>query len=360
MGFIEKLRNELIDIIEWVDDSRHTLVWRFPRYQNEIKHGAQLLVRPGQSAIFVHRGRIADVFGPGQHRLETGNLPVLATLAGWKYGFESPFKAEVYFVSTRQIQDLKWGTPNPVLMRDADFGPVRVRGFGTYTLRAKDARRLLTELVGTDGSFEAEEFQELVRAIVSQAFADVIGKAEIALLDLASRYAELSEQVRRLVETRIDDEYGLEIPQLVLVNVSVPAEVEQALDARTSLGVIGDLGAYQSYQLGRSLPTAAANPAGGLAAAGVGVGMGMAVAGRFAAGASPTPPPPPPPAAWHFIEAGRSVGPLRGDEIERAVASGRVGADTLVWSLGMADWSPARSVPALTALFGGPPPIPSR
>jgi membrane protease subunit (stomatin/prohibitin family) len=145
MGFIEKLRNELVDIVEWVDDSRHTLVWRFPRYQNEIKQGAQLIVRPGQSAIFVHRGQIADVFGPGQHRLATGNLPVLATLAGWKYGFESPFKAEVYFVSTRQIADLKWGTPNPVMMRDSDFGPVRVRGFGTYTLRASDARRLLSD-----------------------------------------------------------------------------------------------------------------------------------------------------------------------------------------------------------------------
>jgi len=262
MGFVDKLRAELVDVIEWIDDSRRTLVWRFPRYHNQIKNGAQLIVRPGQVAVFVHQGRIADVFGPGQHRLETRNLPVLSTLAGWLYGFDSPFKAEVYFVSTRQVTDLKWGTPNPVLMRDADFGPVRVRGFGTYTLRAKDPKRLLGELVGTDSAFEADEIHELVRAIVSQAFADVVGKSEVALLDLASHYAELSEQVRRVAETRIDDEYGLEIPQLVIVNVSVPAEVEQALDARTSVGVIGDLNAFQSYQLSRSLPAAAANPAG--------------------------------------------------------------------------------------------------
>jgi membrane protease subunit (stomatin/prohibitin family) len=362
VGFIDKLRAELIDIIEWVDDSRHTLVWRFPRYHNQIKHGAQLIVRPGQAAIFVHRGRIADVFGPGQVRLDTGNLPVLATLAGWKYGFDSPFKAEVYFVSTRQVTDLKWGTPNPVLMRDADFGPVRVRGFGTYTLRAKDPKRLLGELVGTDSAFEADEIHELVRAIVSQAFADVVGKSEVALLDLASHYAELSEQVRRVAETRIDDEYGLEIPQLVIVNVSVPAEVEQALDARTSVGVIGDLNAFQSYQLSRSLPAAAANPAGGLAGAGVGVGMGMALANRFAEGSGPGgATPPPAPVAWHIAEGGRSVGPLSADELARAAAQGRLTPDTLVWSAGLRDWTPARAVPALAQLFGAtPPPLPAR
>ena len=164
MGLLDKLRAELIDIIEWVDDSHHTLVWRFPRFHNQIKNGAQLIVRPGQLAIFVHQGKVADVFEPGQHRLTTSNLPVLSTLAGWKYGFDSPFKAEVYFVATRQITDLKWGTPNPVLMRDADFGPVRVRAFGTYALRAVNPRALLTELVGTDSEFEADEISELLRA----------------------------------------------------------------------------------------------------------------------------------------------------------------------------------------------------
>jgi membrane protease subunit (stomatin/prohibitin family) len=288
---MEKLRAELVDVIEWVDDSRHTLVWRFPRYHNQIKYGAQLIVRPGQAAVFVHQGKVADVFGPGQHRLETRNLPILSTLAGWLYGFDSPFKAEVYFVSTRQLTDLKWGTPNPVLMRDPDFGPIRVRAFGTYTLRALDPRTLLSELVGTDSEFESEEISELLRAMVNQAFADVVAKSEIPVLDLAANYADLSEEVRRVVLERIDDEYGLEVPQLVIVNISVPAEVEEALDARSSMGVLGDLGAYQQYRLGHAMPVAAANPAGGLAGAGVGHGDGEPVgagrAGRRSASASP-------------------------------------------------------------------------
>jgi membrane protease subunit (stomatin/prohibitin family) len=369
MGFIEKLRNELIDIVEWVDDSRHTLVWRFPRYRNQIKYAAQLIVRPGQAAIFVHRGRIADVFGPGQYRLESSNLPVLSTLAGWMYGFDSPFKAEVYFVSTRQVPDLKWGTPNPVLMRDADFGPIRLRAFGTYTLKAPDPGVLLSELVGTDSSFEADEIHELLRSIINQAFADVVAKSDIPLLELASNYADLSEQVRRTVVERIDDEYGLQIPQLVIVNISVPAEVEQALDARTSMGVLGDLGAYQQYQLGSAMPAAAENPAGGLAGAGVGVGMGMAMANQFAGGApfagpagpagpAGGPPPPPAPAPWHIVENGQAVGPFDPSALAQAVTAGRVTADTMVWTAGMSEWVKASGVPALAAMLGQTPPPP--
>ncbi|TMA34486.1 MAG: SPFH domain-containing protein [Deltaproteobacteria bacterium] len=360
MGIMDKLRAELVDVIEWIDDGRRTLVWRFPRYHNQIKHGAQLIVRPGQMAVFVHQGRIADVFGPGQHRLETRNLPVLSTLGGWMYGFDSPFKAEVYFVSTRQVTDLRWGTPNPVPMRDRELGPVRVRAFGTYTLRAIDPKRLLTELVGTSGEYAADEIHELVRSIINQSLADVVAKAELGVLELAAHYPALSEQVRLLVHERIDDEYGLEIPQLVIVNISVPAEVEQALDARASMGVLGDLAAYQHYQVAVATPVAAANPAGGLAGAGVGVGMGLAIAGRFAPGAGPSgaAPPPPPPAAWHIVENGQAVGPWSVEQLSQGVAAGRVGPDTLVWCAGMPSWAAARSVPALAPLFGGPPPLP--
>ena len=163
MGLFDKLRAELIDIVEWIDDSRHTLVWRFPRYHNQIKNGAQLIVRPGQIAVFVHRGEIADIFEPGHYELSTDNLPVLSTLAGWKYGFDSPFKAEVYFVTTRQITDLKWGTPNPIMLRDPEFGPIRIRAFGTYALKAVGARALLQELVGTDSAVETDEITELLR-----------------------------------------------------------------------------------------------------------------------------------------------------------------------------------------------------
>ena len=210
MGLIDRLRAELIDIIEWVDDSRHTIVWRFPRFNNQIKHGAQLIVRPGQAAILVSQGRIADVFGPGQYKLATANLPILSTIAGWKYGFDSPFMAEVYFVSTRQIADLKWGTPNPVMMRDPDFGPIRVRAFGTYTLKAKDPKILLEELVGTDSESQSDEITELIRSIVNTSFADVVAKSEIAVLDLAANYQTLSEELRRLVVDRVDDEKGFE------------------------------------------------------------------------------------------------------------------------------------------------------
>ena len=173
MAMMDKLRAELIDIIEWMDDNHHAIVWRFPRFHNQIKNGAQLIVRPGQMALFVSNGKLADVFEPGMYRLETKNLPVLSTLLGWKYGFDSPFKAEVYFVNTTIITDLKWGTPNPVMMRDVDFGPVRVRAFGTYTLRALNPSTLLSNLVGTDSLFEADEISELLRSIVNNAFAEV-------------------------------------------------------------------------------------------------------------------------------------------------------------------------------------------
>ncbi len=193
MGLFDKLRAELIDIVEWVDDSRHTLVWRFPRHHNQIKNGAQLIVRPGQIAVFVHRGEIADVFEPGHYELNTDNLPVFSTLAGWKYGFDSPFKAEVYFVSTKQITDLKWGTPNPIMLRDPEFGPIRLRAFGTYALKAVDARALLKELVGTDSEVETDEITELLRSMIISTFADVIGSSNIAALDLASNYQEFGE-----------------------------------------------------------------------------------------------------------------------------------------------------------------------
>ncbi len=364
MGILDKLRAEFVDIVEWVDDSRHTLVWRFPRYHNQIKWGAQLIVRPGQAAVFVREGSVADVFGPGQVRLETRNLPLLSTLAGWRHGFDSPFKAEVYFVSTRVLTDLKWGTPNPVPLRDPDFGPLRVRGFGTYTLRARNPRALIEQLVGAQASFEADEIQELLRAVIAESFADAVAKAEIALLDLASRYAELAGQIRERALSRIDDEYGLEIPQLYLVNVSVPAEVEQALDARASLTTLGDLSSYQQYQLAQSLPTAAANPAGGLAGAGVGLGMGLAVSQAWqprpdaAPAAGPAAPPPPPAAPWYLAAGGATSGPYSLEDLTRAASEGRFGRDSLVWTAGFTGWLAAGQLPELRALFAATPPAP--
>ncbi len=361
MGFIDKLRAEFIDIIEWVDDSQRTLVWRFPRYQNEIKWGAQLIVRPGQVAIFVCHGKIADVFEPGQYRLETKNLPVLSTLLGWPYGFDSPFRSEVYFVRTTQLTDLKWGTPNPVMMRDADFGPIRIRAFGIYTLKAITPKTLLKELVGVNSAFDSEEIMELLRANIQAAFADAIASAGIPVLDLASNYADLAERVRLAAIERIDDEYGLDIPQLHIVNISLPAEVEKALDERTSMNVIGDMARYQQFQMGHAIPVAAANPAGGLAGAGVGLGMGMAMAGGLHTSGSPAPITPPPllPAVWHFAENDQSVGPVTLQQLAEAHTAGRVTLATLVWTPGMSDWTLAAQVPQLASLFQtatAPPP----
>ncbi len=362
MGIMEKLWAEFVDIVEWIDDSQHTLVWRFPRFHNQIKNGAQLIVRPGQSAILVSHGKLADTFGPGRYSLETKNVPVLSTLLGWPHGFDSPFKAEVYFINTTRITDLKWGTPNPVIVRDADFGPVRLRAFGTYSLRAVDAKALLSELVGTDSVFEADEISEWLRSIINSAFADVIAEAGIPVVDLASNYAELSETLRVAVHDRIDNEYGLELPKLNIVNVSLPAEVEKALDARSSMGIVGDLAQYQSFQVANSIPDAARNPAGGIAGAGIGLGMGMAMAAPMFEGQAPgaqSPPPPPPVRTWHIAQNGSSTGPFGEQQLVEAIRTGQFAPETLVWSVGMAAWVEAGQVPALAEHFPAtPPPLP--
>ena len=362
MGLFDKLRNEFIDIIEWVDDSRHTLVWRFPRYQNEIKNGAQLIVRPGQKAIFVHRGQVADVFEPGHYELKTDNLPLLSTLAGWKYGFNSPFRAEVYFISTKQLTDLKWGTPNPVMMRDPEFGPIRIRAFGTYALRAVDPRALLKELVGTDSSFDADAVSELLRSMIVTTFSELLSQAEIPALDMAKKYTEIAQKLRQAVQEKIDDEYGLELSQLVIVNISLPEAVEKALDTRTSMGVVGDLNRFQQYQLGQAL--GAPGGGGGAAAEGAGLGLGLALAGRMLQpGAGPAfavPAPPPLGTSWHLAVNGQSQGPYAHDQLIAAIAAGQISPATLVWTSGMAAWSPASQVPQLATAFGPPlpPPLP--
>lgn len=363
MGLLDKLRGELVDIIEWIDDDRHTLVWRFPRYQNEIKNGAQLIVRPGQLAVFVHRGQIADVFEPGNYTLKSDNLPILSTLQGWKYGFNSPFRSEAYFVSTRQITDLKWGTPNPIMLRDPDFGPIRLRAFGTYVLKATEPKALLKELVGTDGVVEADEVTELMRSLISTAFADMLGEAKVAALDLAANYREMSEQLRKLVCERVDDEYGLDVPQLFIVNISFPEDVEKALDTRTKMGVIGDMNKFQQFQMGQALTDAAKNPSGG-AGEGMGLGMGFAMAtniaqnlGRALPGASAAPPPPPVD-AWHIAVGGQTQGPFTSAQIADGITAGQVNAGTLLWSVGIGNWTPASQVPQFATRLVSPPPPP--
>jgi membrane protease subunit (stomatin/prohibitin family) len=377
MGIFNTLRNELIDIVEWVDDGKHTLVWRFPRYQNELKNGAQLIVRPGQVAVLVDQGKLADSFEPGRYELQTANIPILSTLRGWKHGFESPFKAEVYFVSTRTLTDLKWGTPNPIMLRDAEFGPIRLRAFGNFTLHTIDPKALLRELVGTDGIFEAEAVGELLRSVIASAFADLLGESNISALDLAAKYSELAEALRLKVCERIDDEYGLEVPSLQIVNIALPESVEKAIDTRTQMGVIGDMGRFQQFQMANALTQAAQNP-GGAAGEGIGLGVGFAMANQMArslgggpvfggaggggpvamGGGMPQPPPPPMAAAWHVTENGQSLGPYSIEQLAQAAQQRQLAATTLVWTAGMAGWSPAGQVPQLAALLAPPPPPP--
>ncbi|EGF25353.1 SPFH domain-containing protein [Rhodopirellula baltica] len=373
MGLFDLIRSELIDIIEWIDDTQHTLVWRFPRHDNEIKNGAQLIVRPGQTAVFVYKGEIADIYPPGHYQLTTDNMPVMTTLQGWKYGFDSPFKAEVYFVSTRQLTDLKWGTPNPIMLRDPEFGPIRIRAFGTYALRAVDPKALLLEIVGTNGEFGADDVNVLLRSIIQSSFADLIGSSQIAALDLASNYEQLAAQLRERVVEKIDDEYGLDCPQLFIVNISLPESVEKALDTRTSMGVIGDMNRFQQFQMGQAMTSAAENGGGGGAAEGLGLGLGVAMAGRMMPGAmnpgamnpgaaagSGGPPPPPAATAWYVAKDGVTHGPFTAEQIRSGIGSGEMGAESMVWSSGMGGWLMAKDVPALASMLaaGSPPPPP--
>jgi membrane protease subunit (stomatin/prohibitin family) len=374
MGLIDKLRNELIDIIEWLDDSRDTMVYRFPRYQNEIKMGAQLIVRESQTAVFINEGTIADVFQPGTYTLQTQNMPILTTLKGWKYGFNSPFKAEVYFVNTRQFTELKWGTQNPIMLRDADFGMVRVRAFGAFAARVVDPAAFLRELVGTDALFKTSEVKEFLRQMIVGRLAGALASAQVAVLDLAANQEQIAA---RLAGTLTEEcrPMGISIPKFIIENVSLPAEVEAAMDRRTQMGVIGDLGRYTQFQTANAIENASNNPggAGDVLGLGLGVGLGQqAAAAMSAATATPPaappaagPPPPtgPPPlptaAPWFIGVGGQQVGPLDTAGLRSNIANRQLTGDTLVWREGMAAWTAAGTVPEIAQLLGQvPPPLP--
>ena len=240
MALWDRIKNELIDIIEWTDDSANTMVWRFPRFQNEIKNGAQLTVRESQVAVFVNEGQIADVYKPGRVKLETQNMPILTTLKGWKYGFNSPFKVEVYFVNTKNFTDNKWGTKNPIMLRDPEFGPIRLRAFGTYAVKVVDAGKFIREIAGTQAHFTTEEVSEQLRNLVVTRFTDALGESKIPILDLAANYDELSKFISAKINPEFG-EYGLEVTKFLVENISLPPEVETAMDKRSSMGIIGNL-----------------------------------------------------------------------------------------------------------------------
>jgi excisionase family DNA binding protein len=277
MGLMDFIKGELLEIIEWTDDSRDTLSFRFPDQDKEIKRGAQLIVRESQAAQFVYLGQYGDLFGPGKHTLTTDNIPVLSTLQGWKYGFETPFKADVYFVTTRLFAGNKWGTSNPVMVRDQDFGIVRLRAFGTYDFRIVDIPRFLKEVAGTDHHFRLDEFADAMRSRLVSVFTEALATSKVPALDIATRYSELGAALLPLINPVIKEKYGLEMTSFILENVSVPPEVEAAIDKRSGMAAVGNLNDYVKYQMAQGFEK------GGSGAGGVGaeIAVGLAMAGQM-------------------------------------------------------------------------------
>jgi membrane protease subunit (stomatin/prohibitin family) len=345
------LAGELVDIIEWTDESGGTMSWRFSRPRNEIKNGAQLVVRPGQVAILVDQGQIADLFSPGRYELSTSNMPLLSSIRGWKYGFASPFKADVVFLSTTQFVGRKWGTSNPVILRDPTLGAVRLRAFGTYAVRITDARKFVQELVGANAIFSLDQITDQLRDMVVAKVSGVLASGGISVYELSARYSELGGRVQEQLAAQFE-QYGLTVAQLVIENVSLPPEVEATIDQKTRMSMLsGDMDQYTRLQSADAIRDAARNPGGGAAAV-VGMGIGATI-GQATRQAAPAPsvgafePPPLPAAVWYYVVNGERQGPVDEAELRRVVTT----AATLVWKQGMSNWTAAGEVPALAASF---------
>src|SRR5512144_2403144 len=284
MGLMDYLKTQFLEIIEWQDDSRDTISFRFPDMDKEIKRGAQLIVRESQTAQFVYLGQFGDTFAPGKWTLTTDNIPILSTLKGWKYGLESPFKADVYFVTTRLFTGNKWGTANPVMMRDPDLGIVRARAYGTFDFHVVDPKLFLKEVAGTDDHFRLDEFADTMRSRIVSVFTDALASANVPVLDVASRYGELGEALLPIINPAVTAKYGLEIPSFIVENVSVPPEVEQAIDKRSSMSAIGNLNDYVKFQMAEGMGKADGGMASNAAQLGAGLAMGQQMMASMAGG----------------------------------------------------------------------------
>jgi membrane protease subunit (stomatin/prohibitin family) len=351
------LKGEFIDVISWLDDTRDTMVWRFDRRGQAIKYGAKLTVREGQAAVFIHEGQLADVFQPGLYMLETNNMPIMTTLQHWDHGFDSPFKSEVYFVNTTRFNDQKWGTKNPIMARDPEFGPVRLRAFGTYSMRVTDPGVFMTEIVGTDGEFTADEISFQIRNVILQEMSRVLASAGIPVLDMAANTGDLGKLVMTAIAPKIA-EYGITLPEFYIENISLPEEVEKVLDKRTSIGIAGDLNKYMQFNAAEGMANPASG-AGGAMAAGMGAAMGLGMAQNMgpwgAAGAAAPPPPPPGATMWYVAENGATKGPFSEDQL---TGSGTLTASTMVWTNGQDGWKPASQTALARLLSQTPPPPP--
>ena len=370
MSLWDKLFGEFIDIIEWTDSSVDTMVYRFQRYGNEIKFGAKLTVRESQIAVFVSEGEIADILGPGLYELETKNIPILSTLQHWHHGFESPFKAEVYFFNTRQFVDLKWGTKNPIMMRDKEFNMVRLRTFGSYNIRIDDPAQFIREIVGTDGHFTVDEISSQLRNLIVTRYTDILGSADIPVLDLAGNQGQLGDLLTQRIAPEFKD-YGLELTQILVENISLPAAVEEALDKRTSMGMIGDLNRYVQFGAAESMQNGSSGGAGSAIEMGLGFAMANKMANEIPYNSQTTPtstlpaPPPLPDTNWHVAIDRKTKGPYDLSQLQQLASRRQISPGSLAWIDGMTTWEPIEKITALEGLFAEedaltPPPLPKK
>lgn len=378
MGLWDNLRKQFIDVIEWDDPNSSQIVWKFPREDNEIKNGAQLIVRESQSAVFLHEGELGDVFRPGRFELTTSNLPVLTTLASWKYAFNSPFKCDVFFVTTKQLTDLKWGTQNPIMLRDPEFGPVRLRAFGTYCIRISDPGKFIGQVAGTGDSFDRGSITGQLRNMIVSRFADALGELKVPMLDLAANYSEAGETLRSVLQPEFDD-FGVELTKFYIENISLPPEVEEALDKRSKMGLLGNMNTYTQYQTANAIENMSKNPGSGPNMMGMFAGLNMGgVMGGVMGGAmnnatqgaqqqqaqgnaAGAPPPVPQESQWHAVIEGKQAGPFPQSHVVQAAKSGQLSPETLLWKQGMGEWAKAATIQEFQSLFNTnppPPPIP--
>lgn len=369
----EKLSNEFIDIVEWLDYTDDTIAHRFERYQNEIKNGAKLIVREGQTAVFVNEGQLADVFTPGTYDLTTQNLPILTTLKGWKYGFNSPFKAEVYFVNTHLFTDEKWGTKNPVTLSDERFGLVEIRAFGTYAFKISDAGKFIIDIVGTDNNFTNFEINEHLKSLIATRFTDTVGEANLPIELYAANTSELSDTCREVMAPEFAS-VGISLEKFFIENVSMPEDLKKEIFEYSRLEKL-DMQKLAQFKAAKAMELAAKNE-GGTAGAGMGMGMGFVLAQQMGGmmggamgqqqtgfpvvGGAAVPPPMPASVQYFYALNGAQQGPVTFEQLKALFANRTINKDSLVWKQGMTNWTALSEVQELKSFLGGntPPPLP--
>jgi len=370
----EKLSHEFIDIIEWLDYTDDTICHRFERYQNEIKNNAKLIVREGQTAVFINEGQLADVFEPGTYTLSTQNLPILTTLKGWKYGFDSPFKAEVYFVNTHLFTDEKWGTKNPITLNDERFGLVEIRAFGSYAFKVSDPGKFIVDIVGTDNNFTNFEINEHLKSLIATRFTDTVGEANLPIELYAANTSELSETCQEVMQPEFQS-VGISLEKFYIENVSMPEDLKKEIFEYSRIDKL-DLDKLTKFKTAKAIEAAALNE-GGTAGAGMGMGMGFVLAQQMGGMMSPQmggqqqmtpqqagamPPPMPQAVQYYYAANGQQAGPVGFEQLSALFANRTINKDSLVWKQGMTNWTAVKDVEELKSFLGGntPPPLPGQ